>query len=207
MLQHPASKSNSPPPPHPPGTAKAKRSMVPVACGNCKRRKIKCDGQTPCSPCSQRSYHCLYDSDPMARRSVTLKRKYDVVQTERDQMVELYGLLQARPEAEALEILKRIRASTDVSAVLTLVREGDLLVQQPPWNKVIRNDSFDTYHHNRSRTPQRTEKPKSSAPRPRQCRSCSHSCLPQPTHWYPRSACKCHFEPIANRPDVVGGQN
>ena len=32
------------------------------ACGACRRRKRKCDGQLPCSTCAGYGYHCDYES-------------------------------------------------------------------------------------------------------------------------------------------------
>lgn len=34
------------------------------ACDECKRRKGRCDGHTPCEYCLKRSIECHYDEDP-----------------------------------------------------------------------------------------------------------------------------------------------
>ena len=40
---------------------RAKRNRyVSIACSECKRRKIKCNGETPCQRCGNLSLECLY---------------------------------------------------------------------------------------------------------------------------------------------------
>ncbi|KAJ4985728.1 fungal specific transcription factor domain-containing protein, partial [Stagonosporopsis vannaccii] len=44
-----------------PGPPRAKRNRyISIACNECKRRKIKCNGQTPCQRCGNLSLECLY---------------------------------------------------------------------------------------------------------------------------------------------------
>lgn len=38
-----------------------KRQRVYAACSNCRRRRRKCDGKTPCSSCDKFGYDCIYD--------------------------------------------------------------------------------------------------------------------------------------------------
>ncbi|CAN8102802.1 unnamed protein product, partial [Discula destructiva] len=44
-------------------SATAKRITTPHACAECKRRKIRCDGQQPCGQClsSRAPKRCFYD--------------------------------------------------------------------------------------------------------------------------------------------------
>lgn len=68
--------------------------------------------------------------DPNTTRSEGLKRKYAALSEDLEQLKQLYGDLHTRPEAEAHEILRRIRSDPDPFAVHKLTRDGDLLVQQ-----------------------------------------------------------------------------
>ncbi|ODV91903.1 hypothetical protein CANCADRAFT_78816 [Tortispora caseinolytica NRRL Y-17796] len=43
-----------------PAVDPAHRKRIAVACENCKRRKQKCDGRSPCSICSHRHVECVY---------------------------------------------------------------------------------------------------------------------------------------------------
>lgn len=38
------------------------RKVIPKACDACRRRKVKCNGQQPCSGCMSASLPCAYDS-------------------------------------------------------------------------------------------------------------------------------------------------
>lgn len=58
-----------------------------------------------------------------------LKRKHDESQHENVVYRELYRLLVTVSEAEAFDILQRLRAGTDVETTVRRVQEGDLLLQ------------------------------------------------------------------------------
>ena len=64
-----------------------------------------------------------------------MKRKFEELQHEHDELSELYRLLRSKSEPQAHEILRRIRSNSDLSSVLNYVREGDLSLQQLPWMK------------------------------------------------------------------------
>lgn len=59
-----------------------------------------------------------------------MRRKYDQANEKVQEMNSLFNMLHERAEAEAVQILKCIRENRDVSAVLRLIKDGDLLVQQ-----------------------------------------------------------------------------
>jgi hypothetical protein len=73
------------------------------------------------------------------------------------ELVELYGMLISRPEAEAYIILQRLRSSSDVRSTITFIKEGDLLIQhQPasassaanvPLHLISTTESFLNMHH------------------------------------------------------------
>ncbi|KAI9655351.1 MAG: hypothetical protein M1821_005498 [Bathelium mastoideum] len=46
--------------PHPPQQRAKRNRYISIACNECKRRKIKCNGQTPCQRCGNLSLECLY---------------------------------------------------------------------------------------------------------------------------------------------------
>jgi hypothetical protein len=59
----------------PAGPTGSKRITTPHACAECKRRKIRCDGQQPCGQClsSRAPKRCFYDKH---RQRVIPSRKY-----------------------------------------------------------------------------------------------------------------------------------
>jgi hypothetical protein len=46
-----------------------KRRRVTRACDECRRKKIKCDGKSPCTHCQVYSYECTYDKPSNRRRN------------------------------------------------------------------------------------------------------------------------------------------
>ncbi|POG59818.1 hypothetical protein GLOIN_2v1718840 [Rhizophagus irregularis DAOM 181602=DAOM 197198] len=44
-----------------------KRVKITTACDTCRRRKVKCDGESPCANCQRGNYQCTF-SDASAKR-------------------------------------------------------------------------------------------------------------------------------------------
>ncbi|KFA75600.1 hypothetical protein S40288_04438 [Stachybotrys chartarum IBT 40288] len=93
------------------GNTGSKRITTPHACAECKRRKIRCDGQQPCGQClsSRAPKRCFYDKH---RQRVIPSRKT------------LEALSQSLEECRS--ILKRLYPNHEVSALLPLSHQ-DLL--------------------------------------------------------------------------------
>lgn len=72
---------------------------------------------------------CVYLADHAETQVQALKRKHDESQHENLIYRELYRLLVTVSEAEALDILQRLRAGNDVETTVRRVQEGDLLLQ------------------------------------------------------------------------------
>ncbi|KAL2016158.1 hypothetical protein VTK56DRAFT_4126 [Thermocarpiscus australiensis] len=90
------------------GAGTAKRITTPHACAECKRRKIRCDGQQPCGQClsSRAPKRCFYDKH---RQRVIPSRKT------------LEALSQSLEECRS--ILKRLYPNHEVQALLPLSRQ------------------------------------------------------------------------------------
>lgn len=129
-----------------------RREQIKVACEVCRRRKTKvrpvavreqeeysltggvclqCDGSRPiCSMCVTSGGKCVYISaTPAESRSAALKRKLDETRDQVSAFEELYALLETRGQREVDEILRRLRAGSDVESILRYVKAGDLLLQ------------------------------------------------------------------------------
>lgn len=131
----------SPPSPKP-------RNQTKVACSACRKRKSKvknperllarttdhfpiqqCTGERPvCSVCENKRTECLYDTEANTTRVASLKRKYSAVTGQVENLNFLLNYLKQGSEAEAAELVRRIRASDDVDATIQLVRDGSLLL-------------------------------------------------------------------------------
>jgi hypothetical protein len=80
---------------------------------------------------------CEYNTEEGESRWAALHRRNRVLETERDDAYELIALIQSQPEAEAQDILRRIRTNThgtDAGAFVLQIRDvintGTLLQQQ-----------------------------------------------------------------------------
>ncbi|KAK4204929.1 putative lactose regulatory protein LAC9 [Triangularia verruculosa] len=98
-------------------TGTAKRITTPHACAECKRRKIRCDGQQPCGQClsSRAPKRCFYDKH---RQRVIPSRKT------------LEALSQSLEECRS--ILKRLYPTQDVQSLLPLSRQELLSLLERP---------------------------------------------------------------------------
>ncbi|GAB0134298.1 hypothetical protein EsDP_00002676 [Epichloe bromicola] len=67
------------------------------------------------------------ESAPNAQHA--LKRKLNEMQDDQNTYTEIFEALRCRPEKEAMDILHRIRSGIDPRAILSRIKEGDLLLQ------------------------------------------------------------------------------
>ncbi|TQN67578.1 Lactose regulatory protein LAC9, partial [Colletotrichum shisoi] len=98
-------------------SSSSKRITTPHACAECKRRKIRCDGQQPCGQClsSRAPKRCFYDKH---RQRVIPSRKT------------LEALSQSLEECRS--ILKRLFPNQDIHSLLPLSRQDLLgLLERP----------------------------------------------------------------------------
>ncbi|OQN95121.1 hypothetical protein B0A48_18863 [Cryoendolithus antarcticus] len=104
-----------------------KRRLIESACSACRKRKSKCDGVRPsCARCQALNTTCQYQVEAGESRWSALRRKNHDLERERDNYRILMSLIQSRPEAEAQEIYRHIRANNhggDVGALLHAIRE------------------------------------------------------------------------------------
>lgn len=105
--------------------SKQKRSQVKVACAACRRSKSKCDGRTPSySRCASRGAACDYETEPNVPRSVSLRRQSNTLQEEVNLLRKLNKSMRECSEAEAVNLLRQLRAGTEPSEVLRSFVKG-----------------------------------------------------------------------------------
>ncbi|KAK3301063.1 uncharacterized protein B0H64DRAFT_382525 [Chaetomium fimeti] len=111
--------------------ARRKRGQATTAaCGACRKRKSKCDGERPaCSICRDRGTACEFDTNAAETHTQALKRKFNELQSQKSAFEQVYDVLQARSEQEAKEVFRRIRSGSDAGTILRHVNYGDMLVQ------------------------------------------------------------------------------
>lgn len=85
----------------------------------------QCDGQRPtCNACVHKNTVCAWTADPDAPPIVALKRKYDALKKDSQDMRNVLNLLRTQPEKEARENLSLIRASNDLDSALSSISQG-----------------------------------------------------------------------------------
>jgi hypothetical protein len=100
---------------------------------------MQCDGSRPiCMCCTQKDTECVYELGPNEKPSQAMKRKNEEMQGELSNLRQLYDFIRLRPEHEAQEILRRIRANPTASASIQGIQElnesvkhEELLTQLP----------------------------------------------------------------------------
>ena len=71
--------------------------LHPKACIPCRTRKVKCDRQSPCSPCVKSSVTCLF---PSPSRTLSRLQKGDII-----------GNRRSEPEAALLERIRKLESA------------------------------------------------------------------------------------------------
>jgi hypothetical protein len=105
-------------------TQKPKRTVTLGACVACRKRKSKCDGNRPvCTCCTQKETDCVYELGPNEKPSQAMKRKNEEMQGELSNLRQLYDYLRLCPGEEAMEVLRRIRASPSDTSPLRRIQE------------------------------------------------------------------------------------
>ncbi|CRK12756.1 hypothetical protein BN1723_007427 [Verticillium longisporum] len=88
--------------------SKRKRSRTQVSCNDCRRKKIRCDGQRPkCQACRKKLTPCVYPEPP---DEITIESS------------EILHVLLSSSDIEALDILRMLRASHEPAAVLSILK-------------------------------------------------------------------------------------
>ncbi|KAK5117007.1 hypothetical protein LTR62_006728 [Meristemomyces frigidus] len=149
--------------PRPPGP-KQKRTLIESACSACRKRKSRCDGARPaCGRCVTLHTECLYEAEEGESRWSALRRRNQILESERAETRELISYLQTRPEAEAREIFQRIRGGTyeDLFGVLRHVRQDesqqssadDQRQQRPSSQSQLSNSPCSSFSEQQQRLP------------------------------------------------------
>ncbi|KAK5758891.1 hypothetical protein LTS12_010984 [Elasticomyces elasticus] len=101
-----------------------KRTLIESACSACRRRKSRCDGERPfCSRCVTLRTECTYEAEEGESRWSALRRRNQILETERSEIRELISYLQNRPEPEAQDIFQRLRNGPGPDDFFTLLRQ------------------------------------------------------------------------------------
>ncbi|KAH9827591.1 Nitrogen assimilation transcription factor nit-4 [Teratosphaeria destructans] len=96
-----------------------KRRCVSTACIACRKRKSKCDGNTPaCAACSQvYGTECIYDPNSDHRRKGVYKNDLDSLKTRNSTLQTLISAILNYPEDDVAALVQEIRTCESLDAV------------------------------------------------------------------------------------------
>ncbi|KAL9027408.1 MAG: hypothetical protein Q9196_004063, partial [Gyalolechia fulgens] len=99
--------------------ASTKRRCVSTACIACRKRKSKCDGNTPsCAACaSVYGTECVYDPNSDHRRKGVYKKDIDNLKTHNSTLQTLIQAILNYPEYEVPDLVKQIRTCESLDSV------------------------------------------------------------------------------------------
>ncbi|KAI9830642.1 MAG: hypothetical protein M1819_005452 [Sarea resinae] len=100
-------------------TVPIKRRCVSTACIACRRRKSKCDGNTPsCAACaSVYGTECIYDPNSDHRRKGVYKKDIDNLKTRNSTLQILVQAILNYPEHEVFDLVRQIRTCENLDGV------------------------------------------------------------------------------------------
>ncbi|CEI41678.1 unnamed protein product [Fusarium venenatum] len=110
----------------------SRRKHTPTACGLCRRRKTRCDGERPiCFACIHhgRSAECTYETKPAETQSQALKRKYSAAEGENTVHRRFVDILRSYPAQDVNNILGRLRGGASVDELVRHIESGDMLLE------------------------------------------------------------------------------
>ncbi|KAL8918460.1 MAG: hypothetical protein Q9172_005419 [Xanthocarpia lactea] len=107
--------------------AAAKRRCVSTACIACRKRKSKCDGNTPtCAACaSVYGTECVYDPNSDHRRKGVYKKDIDNLKTHNSTLQTLIQAILNYPEHEVPDLIRHIRTCESLDTVAESIISKD----------------------------------------------------------------------------------
>lgn len=103
---------------------KSKRQAVVGACERCRSKKIKCDGQRPCSTCTKKNVRCIFTVEANESHQEARKRKFGEVSQAHNEAQDVLSAIANSDEKTALELFNGIRRGQSVAAILRDSRKG-----------------------------------------------------------------------------------
>ncbi|EXJ82353.1 hypothetical protein A1O3_06166 [Capronia epimyces CBS 606.96] len=87
------------------------RKKESVACFACKRRRSKCDAGIPCISCISHNTECVKDQNDDGRRKLAVKRKIDVLESDRHLLDELLAAIRTATPGQLTTVISLIQSS------------------------------------------------------------------------------------------------
>ena len=77
----------------------------------------QCIGGEPCEPCQKANTECIVNADNDGRRRITLKRKIESLEHDRDLLVRLVETIRNESDQDSLDVLNLIRSNAPLDEI------------------------------------------------------------------------------------------
>ncbi|KAI5366620.1 putative zn(2)-C6 fungal-type DNA-binding domain-containing protein [Septoria linicola] len=108
----------------------AKRTPARAACERCRRRKIRCEGERPCSKCTAAKAECVYTTQQHETERQAAKRKFNEITTSHEQLRKVHEFLVGASQDNASTALRLLRDQKSLENVLTWIASLDQSISQ-----------------------------------------------------------------------------
>ncbi|EXJ78838.1 hypothetical protein A1O1_09240, partial [Capronia coronata CBS 617.96] len=117
------------------------RSRASMACFMCQKRKIKCDGEAPCSNCRRRHWSCRFNAAADGRRTAANRQAMmqEITDTvaqvrhHRGLLAGIFAIIRKGGEGGTDNLVNLIKTTEDLTQIASYVRDevdADATVQQ-----------------------------------------------------------------------------
>ncbi|KAK7956247.1 uncharacterized protein PG986_005469 [Apiospora aurea] len=106
------------------GNIRPRRQITKHACKPCRAKKVKCDGNSPCTRCTLREVECV---SSLTDDKISLQNAHanlEAQQLREEDYKTVFTALQSRSDGEAAEILAHLRMGMAVSAIAERLRKA-----------------------------------------------------------------------------------
>ncbi|KAK7997230.1 Proteasome A-type and B-type [Apiospora arundinis] len=105
------------------GNVRPRRQITKRACKPCQAKKVKCDGNSPCTRCTLREIECVpsLNSDQISLQHA--HANLEVQRRREEDYKRVFTVLQSGSDGDAAEILAHLRLGKDVSVIAKRLRE------------------------------------------------------------------------------------
>jgi len=76
-------------------TPRVKAKRTPTACEECRKKKQKCDGESPCQSCKEQHTECAYREVPPTKKDNSLEKMIELMEGFSEQLQSLSGRIDA----------------------------------------------------------------------------------------------------------------
>ncbi|KAL5334190.1 hypothetical protein BJX70DRAFT_405562 [Aspergillus crustosus] len=93
-----------------------------TACLECRKKRQKCDGTSPCNYCRISGAECVIDKEGDGRRKILLKRKLESLEQDNKLLLEVFTTLREADDERALDFFGFLRSNVSLEDISSHLR-------------------------------------------------------------------------------------